>query len=63
LNVLGTTLRQSGLVLHELERRLLALQIDRAAGRPDVRAGAIALEKDARARGAGLIAKRAVTPL
>jgi len=63
LNVLGTTLRQSGLVLHELERRLLALRIDRAAGRPDGRAGAVALEKDARALGAGLIAKRAVTPL
>ena len=63
LNVLGTTLRQSGLVLHDLERRLLALRIDRAAGRPEVQARAVALEKDARALGAGLIAKRAVTPL
>ena len=33
LNALGATLRQSGLVLHELERRLLVLRIDRAEGR------------------------------
>jgi serine/threonine protein kinase/tetratricopeptide (TPR) repeat protein/TolB-like protein len=63
LNALGTTLRQSGLVLHELERRLLVLRIDRAEGRPGARADAVALEKEARARGAGLIAKRAMTPL
>jgi len=63
LKALGTTLRQSGMVLHELERRLLVLRIDREDGRPDVRAGAAALEKDARARGAGLIASRAVPPL
>ena len=63
LNVLGTTLRQSGMVLHELGRRLLMLRIDRADGRAEARAGAVALEKDARSRGAGLVAKRAVTPL
>ena len=63
LNTLGATLRQSGLILDELERRLLALRIDREEGRANVRADAVALEKDARAHGAGLIAKRAVTPL
>jgi len=63
LNTLGATLRQSGLILDELERRLLVLRIDRAERRGNVRADAVALEKDARAHGADLIAKRAVTPL
>jgi hypothetical protein len=63
LNALGAALRQSGLILDELERRLLVLQIDRVEGRASVRADAAALEKDARAHGAGLVARRAVTPL
>jgi tetratricopeptide (TPR) repeat protein len=60
LDALGVTLRRSGLVLDELERRLLLLRIDHAAGRANVRADAIALEKEARARGAGLVARRAL---
>ena len=54
----GATLTRSGMVLGELERRLLLLRIDRAEGRANVRADAAALEKDARARGAGLVARR-----
>jgi hypothetical protein len=49
------------MVLDELERRLLVLRIDRAGGRANVRADAAALEKDARARGAGLVVKRVQT--
>ena len=60
LDALGATLKQAGLVLGELERRLLVLRIDRAGGRANVRADAIALEKDARAHGAGLVARRAL---
>ena len=62
LTVLGTSLRKSGLVLSELERRLVVLQIDRAARRGTVQADAAALEKDALAHGAGLIAKRVLAP-
>ncbi|MGH9142985.1 MAG: tetratricopeptide repeat protein, partial [Vicinamibacterales bacterium] len=62
LNALGATLRKSGLVLSELERRLLVLRIDRAEGRATVASDAIALEREARARGAGLIARRAAAP-
>lgn len=58
LTALGATLTRSGLVLSELERRLLLLRIDHAEGRANVRADAAALEKDAQARGAGLVAKR-----
>jgi serine/threonine protein kinase/tetratricopeptide (TPR) repeat protein len=59
LDALGATLRRSGLALTDLERRLLLLRIDQAAGRANVRADAIALVKDASARGAGLVARRA----
>jgi serine/threonine protein kinase/tetratricopeptide (TPR) repeat protein len=62
LNALGATLRRSGLVLSELQRRLIVLRIDRAEGRANVQADASALEMDARAHGAGLIARRAVVP-
>ena len=62
LNALGATLRKSGLVLSELERRLLVLRIDRAERRATVASDAIALESEARARGAGLIARRAAAP-
>jgi hypothetical protein len=58
LAALGVTLRRSGMVLDELERRLLLLRIDRAEGRANVRADAASLAKDARARGAGLVLKR-----
>ena len=61
LDTLRATLTRSGLVLGELERRLLLLRIDRAEGRANVRADAAALEKDARARGAGLVARRVQT--
>ncbi len=61
LEALGIVLRRSGMVLDELDRRLLLLRIDRADGRASVRADAAALEKDAKARGAGLIVKRLQT--
>jgi serine/threonine protein kinase/tetratricopeptide (TPR) repeat protein len=61
LDALRATLNRSGMVLDELERRLLVLRIDRAEGRASVRADAAALEKDARARGAGLVVKRLQT--
>jgi serine/threonine protein kinase/tetratricopeptide (TPR) repeat protein len=61
LAALGVTLGRSGMVLDELERRLLLLRIDRAEGRGNVRADAASLEKDARARGAGLVLKRVQT--
>ena len=51
LDGLREEFRRSGMQIAELERRLLRLQIDRA--------DAAALEKDARATGAGLIASRA----
>jgi serine/threonine protein kinase/tetratricopeptide (TPR) repeat protein/TolB-like protein len=58
LEALRATFARSGMVLDELERRLLVLRIDRAEGRASVRADAAALEKDARARGAGLVVRR-----
>jgi serine/threonine protein kinase/tetratricopeptide (TPR) repeat protein/TolB-like protein len=61
LDALRATFARSGMVLDELERRLLVLRIDRAEGRANVRADAAALEKDARARGAGLVVKRLQT--
>jgi hypothetical protein len=61
LDALRATLTRSGMALDELECRLLVLRIDRAEGRVNVRADAAALEKDARARGAGLIVKRLQT--
>ena len=50
LDGLRAELARSGMQIAELERRLLRLRIDRA--------DAAALERDARARGAGLIASR-----
>ena len=61
LDALRATLNRSGMVLDELDRRLLLLRLDRAEGRANVRADAAALEKDARARGAGLVVKRLQT--
>jgi chromosome segregation ATPase len=61
LDALRTTLNRSGMVLDELERRLLVLRLDRAEGRASVRADAAALEKEARAHGAGLVVKRLQT--
>lgn len=58
LTALGTEVNRSGMVLDELERRLLLLRLDRAEGRANVRGDAASLEKDARARGAGLVVKR-----
>lgn len=59
LAALQVTLARSGMVLGELERRLLLLRIDREEHWPNARAEARALEKDASARGAGLIVRRA----
>jgi ATP/maltotriose-dependent transcriptional regulator MalT len=59
LAVLQRTLSRSGMVLGELERRLLLLRIDRADGRAAVRGEARTLEKDAGSRGLGLIVRRA----
>jgi hypothetical protein len=56
---LQVTLARSGMVLGELERRLVLLRIDAAERRPNVKAAARSLEKDASARGAGLISRRA----
>jgi eukaryotic-like serine/threonine-protein kinase len=56
---LQATLARSGMVLGELERRLLLLRLDAAERRPNVRAAARSLEKDASVRGAGLIVRRA----
>jgi hypothetical protein len=58
LSTLQPMLARSGMVLAELERRLLLLQIDHAGGRPRVQPDVSALEKDARVRGAGLIVRR-----
>jgi hypothetical protein len=58
LKTLGSTLNRSGMALDDLERRLLLLQIDRTEGRANVPADAVALEKDAKARGAGLVIRR-----
>jgi serine/threonine protein kinase/tetratricopeptide (TPR) repeat protein/TolB-like protein len=58
---LAVVLGRSGMVLDELERRLTLLRIDRAEGRANVRSDAASLEKDARARGAGLVLKRVQT--
>ena len=56
---LQRTFATSGMILEELERRLLLLRLDAAGGRPNVKAAARALEKDASVRGAGLITRRA----
>jgi hypothetical protein len=58
LGSLRATQARSGLVLDELETRLLMLQIDRAEGRSGYRADVGALEKDAQARQAGSIVRR-----
>ncbi len=57
LMALQPTLTRGGMVMGELERRLLLLRIDAADGRPDA-GTARALERDAQARGAGLIVRR-----
>jgi tetratricopeptide (TPR) repeat protein/TolB-like protein len=54
-----TTLGRSGMVLAQLQTRLLLLQIDGRERRASVRADARALEKDAQAHRAGLVARRA----
>jgi serine/threonine protein kinase/tetratricopeptide (TPR) repeat protein len=59
LAALQAPLARSGMILGELERRLLLLRIDRAEGRPKAEADAHALAKDAGTRGAGLIVRRA----
>jgi eukaryotic-like serine/threonine-protein kinase len=59
LAALQPTLSRSGMVLGELERRLLLLRIDHMESRPAAKAEARALAKDAGARGAGLIARQA----
>ncbi len=56
---LQPVLARSGMVLGELERRLLLLRLDSADRRPNARAAARSLEKDAGVRGAGLISRRA----
>ena len=58
LSALRVTQARSGLILAELETRLLMLQIDRTEGRSSYRTDAGALEKDAQARQAGLIVRR-----
>jgi tetratricopeptide (TPR) repeat protein len=58
LSGLRTIQKRSGLVLAELETRLLMLQIDRAQGRVSYRADASVLEKDAQARELGSIVRR-----
>jgi tetratricopeptide (TPR) repeat protein len=59
---LRTVLAGSGMVLAELESRLLLLQIERAGGKPTVPADARALETDARAQHAALVARRVQGP-
>jgi serine/threonine-protein kinase len=59
LKALEGTLTRSGMILGELERRLLLVRIDRAEGRPTAKADAHALAKAAGTRGAGLIVRRA----
>jgi serine/threonine protein kinase/tetratricopeptide (TPR) repeat protein/TolB-like protein len=59
LAALRQQLTQSGMILGELERRLVLLRLDSADRRPNVRAAARLLEKDAGLRGAGLIIRRA----
>jgi eukaryotic-like serine/threonine-protein kinase len=58
LGELRTSLSQAGMVLADLESRMLLLRLDRAQNKPSVRADARALEEDARARRAGLIVRR-----
>lgn len=59
LTRLHATLAAAGMVMDDLDLRLVLLHIDRAQERRDVEAEARALEKDAVARGAKLIARRA----
>jgi hypothetical protein len=58
LNELRPVLERAGLVLAELERRMVLLQIDSAEGRPNAARHAAALQQEAQARHAGLVAKR-----
>ncbi|HEY7289745.1 MAG TPA: tetratricopeptide repeat protein [Vicinamibacterales bacterium] len=51
-------LQRNGMVLADLECRAQLLRIDRADGRPNVRADAAKLEREARTHGVGLIARR-----
>jgi Tfp pilus assembly protein PilF len=59
LNELRPVLERNGMVLADLERRMLLLEIDRADGRANAAADAIALQRDAETRQARLIARRA----
>jgi tetratricopeptide (TPR) repeat protein len=55
LTSLRASLARAGMTLAELECRMAMLRLDRAEKRPDAHTEAIALEKDARARRAGLV--------
>ena len=55
LTALRALLLRAGMTLAELECRLALLRLDRAERRPTAQADAIALEKEARARRAGLV--------
>jgi tetratricopeptide (TPR) repeat protein len=55
LQSLRAWLGPAGLVLADLEARLLLWRIDRVDRRPNARDDAVALERDARARNAGMI--------
>jgi serine/threonine-protein kinase len=58
LTELRTKLAKAGMTLAELECRTALLRLDRAEKRPTADADAMALEKDARARHAGLVLQR-----
>jgi len=60
LTALRASLAQAGMTLAELECRMALLRLDRAEKRPTAAADAMALEKDARARHAGLVLRRAL---
>jgi hypothetical protein len=59
LTDLRATLAKTGMTLGELECRTALLRLDRAEKRPTVEADATALAKDAKARHAGLVLRRA----
>ena len=61
LSSLRAAQARSGLVLAELETRMIMLRMDRAEGRSTYRADAAGLEKDAQARHAGSIVRRVQT--
>jgi tetratricopeptide (TPR) repeat protein len=59
LTELRATLAKAGMTLAELECRTALLRLDRAEKRPTVEADRMALEKEAKARHAGLVLQRA----